>query len=37
MSFEETVRPRLVRRFDKFVAGDAAGFGWAQTVVVATT
>jgi hypothetical protein len=37
ISFEETVRPRLVRLFDKFVAGDAAGFGRAKTVVVATS
>jgi hypothetical protein len=36
MSSEETVRPRLDRRFDKFVADDAAVYGSAQTVLVAT-
>jgi nucleosome binding factor SPN SPT16 subunit len=37
MSFEETFRSRLVRLYDKFVEGDAAEFGAAQTVAVATS
>jgi nucleosome binding factor SPN SPT16 subunit len=36
-SFEDTFRQRLVRLYDKYVLGDAAGFGAAQAVVVATS